>query len=124
MRTIIAGSRQITDPCIVEDAIRLSGFDISEVVSGRCRVNVEGHPEIKTVDEIGEDWAALNDLPIKLFPAQWRTHGKAAGPIRNREMALYADALVAVWDGRSRGTKSMIDLAYQHGLKVYVHKPK
>ena len=39
---------------------------------------------------------------------------------RNREMAQYADALIAIWDGDSRGTGSMIKLAQQHGLKVYV----
>lgn len=44
----------------------------------------------------------------------------ASGPIRNGEMAKYADALIAMWDGTSTGTKNMIDQATKHGLKVYV----
>ena len=56
------------------------------------------------------------------FPADWERHGKAAGYIRNREMAQNADALVAFWDGESRGTKSMIDLAKEYDLAVRVLK--
>ena len=50
-------------------------------------------------------------IPIKEFPADWDKHGKSAGHIRNAEMADYADALIAFWDGKSRGTKGMIDVA-------------
>ena len=111
MKTIIAGSRTITNPITVEDAIRLSKIDITEVVSGGCY----------GVDAIGEDWARYNNIPIKLFRADWNTHGKAAGPIRNLAMAEYAEALIAVWDGVSRGTKNMIREARKQGLKVYIH---
>jgi len=110
MKTIIAGSRTIDDVEIVENAIRDSDFKITEVVSG-C-----GHG----VDRIGEEWAGNNQVPIKYFPADWNAHGKAAGPIRNAQMAEYADALIAVWDGKSRGTKNMIDEATKRGLKVFV----
>ena len=41
------------------------------------------------------------------FLADWETHGKAAGPIRNKKMAEYADRLLLIWDGESRGSKSM-----------------
>jgi hypothetical protein len=111
LKTIIAGSRTVTDPVIVEDAIRLSGFHVTEVVSGGC----DG------VDLMGEDWAAANSLHVHRFPADWLTHGKAAGPIRNAAMAGHADALIAVWDGHSRGTRSMIQEARKRHLKVYIH---
>lgn len=114
MKTIIAGSRNITDPAIVEDAIRKSGIDVTEVVSGACR----------GVDLIGEDWAVCHGLPVQRFPAHWQAHGRAAGPIRNAQMAEYAEALIAVWDGVSRGTKNMIREARKHGLKVYIHSVK
>ena len=52
----------------------------------------------------------------------WAKFGKAAGPIRNKTMAENGDALIAVWDGTSRGTKSMIDLAQKLGLKVFIYK--
>lgn len=110
MKTIIAGSREITDPSVVDRAIKESGFTITEVVSGACR----------GVDELGEQWAAERGVKVKRFPAGWSELGKAAGPIRNAAMAKYADALIAIWDGESRGTRHMITLAYSCGLKVFV----
>lgn len=115
MRTIIAGGREITDYEEVCRAILFSNFDITEVVSGKAR----------GVDTLGEQFAKEFNIPIKEFPADWNKHGKAAGPIRNCEMADYVGdegALIAIWDGQSRGTKHMIDYATKKGLKVYVHR--
>lgn len=111
MKVIIAGSRHLTFPTLVDEAIKCSLFDITEVVSGGAR----------GVDALGELWAARNGIPVRLFPADWDKHGKAAGPIRNREMAAYADALIAIWDGKSLGTKNMIDEARKRGLRIHVH---
>lgn len=107
MKTIIAGSRDIKDPIkAVEQAVRESGFfpDMTEIVSGTA--------------------ARVYGLPIKRFPADWKAFGKSAGFIRNRLMAEYADALIAVWDGQSRGTQHMIATAKAVGIKVYVHYVK
>lgn len=113
MRVIIAGSRygisyetvaRYTQLC----PIRLS---IAEIVSG-CANGVDAH---------GERWAEENGIPIKLFPADWQKYGKQAGIIRNIEMARYADGLIAIWDGESRGTKHMIETAKKKGLVVYVY---
>lgn len=98
MKVVIAGSRDITDRMGLVKAIKQSGFEITEVVSGCAR----------GVDKLGEAWARANDIPIKEFPADWNKHGNAAGPIRNAEMAEYADALIVLWDGESKGTKNMI----------------
>ena len=98
MKVIIAGSRSIGSLEEVVRAIEMAGFDISEVVCG----GAEG------VDQLGKFWAYNAGIPTKQFNPHWKEHGKAAGPIRNREMAEYADALIAVWDGKSRGTASMI----------------
>lgn len=110
MKTIIAGSRAITSYYLVDEAIRFSGFDITEVVSGGAR----------GVDHLGEVWASRHNKPIKIFPANWNVLGKKAGFRRNIQMADYADALVAVWDGMSRGTAHMIGVARARGLKVFV----
>lgn len=110
MKTIIAGSRTISDLAIVEKAVFDSGFKITEVVSGGAR----------GVDNLGEKYAANNNLPLKLFRADWKRLGKSAGYVRNREMAGYAAALVAVWDGESKGTKNMIEEARKYSLKVFV----
>ena len=114
MKTIIAGSREITDFQVVEHAINSSGFEITEVVSGTAR----------GVDLEGEGWASLNDVPIKRFPAKWNEDGifdRGAGHKRNAAMAEYADALIAIWDGASPGTRNMINCAAQAGIKIYVY---
>ncbi len=59
-------------------------------------------------------------MPIERYPADWDKHGKPAGYIRNAEMADKAEALLALWDGQSRGTLHMINLAKKKGLLVYV----
>ncbi len=114
MRTIIAGSRGITDIDDVSKAISASGFQISTVISGTAR----------GVDRLGEEWAVLMTIDIERYPAEWDKYGKSAGYRRNELMATKADALIAVWDGESRGTKHMIEVAKQYDLKVYVHNIK
>lgn len=109
-RVIIAGGRDIHDYDKVVEAIEESGFRIDVVVSGGA----------KGVDALGERYAEENDLNLAIFRADWQTHGRAAGPIRNRKMAENADALIAIWDGKSRGTKNMIETAQKKGLMVYV----
>ena len=114
MRVVIAGSRSITDYRIVERALdvplRQYGWKITEVVSGTAR----------GVDRMGEQWAVANHIPFRRFPADWEHYGKLAGVMRNRAMADYADALVAVWDGGSRGTKNMIEEMRARSKPVYV----
>lgn len=112
MKVIIAGSREITDYEVVKQAISNAKFAIDRVVSGKA----------SGVDELGERWAMENDIPIIPFPAPWKLLGNHAGYFRNVAMSEYADALIAVWDGESKGTKHMIDIATKKGLKVYVHK--
>jgi hypothetical protein len=108
MKVIIAGSRTITDQNIVDHAVFNSGLGISEVVCGGAR----------GVDRLGEQWAR-GCTPVKIFLADWDTHGKAAGHIRNAEMAAYADALILVWDGESRGSADMLQKAKALGLLIH-----
>lgn len=119
MKTIIAGSRNITDIFIVRNAVHdawvFQNIDVTEVVSGGAR----------GVDFLGEILAKEEFfVPLTLFPAQWETLGKKAGFMRNLEMADYADALIAIWDGKSKGTKHMIDIAKRKGLEVFVYEIK
>lgn len=115
MRVIIAGGRDIKRSVgLIYKAVNKSGFDIGEVVSGCAN----------GVDTLGEEFAALQGIPVKQFPADWVRYGKSAGYIRNRQMAEYADALIAVWDGQSRGTANMIKTAEELGLEVFVYKIK
>ncbi len=111
MRTIIAGSRDGVDLIDINEAMKACGWIPSVVISGTARGS----------DQLGEHWAIGNSIPVELYPANW-TLGKKAGYLRNEQMADKAQALVAIWDGKSRGTKHMIDIANRKGLRVYVHK--
>lgn len=113
MKVIIAGSRNVKDWGTVYFAIAESKFfDITEVVSGTAA----------GVDKLGEQYGNEFGIPVKQFPANWDEYGKSAGFLRNTQMAEYADALIAIWDGESRGTKHMIDIMNKIGKPVFVYK--
>ncbi len=76
--------------------------------------------EARGVDLLGRVWAKFNSVPVRSFPADWDAYGHSAGMVRNGEMAMNADALVAVWDGHSRGTADMIRKAKARNLFVHV----
>lgn len=111
MRVIVAGSRTINDIAEIEKAIAAAGFEITSVISGCAR----------GADISGEIWASRNLIPCERFPADWDAWGKAAGHIRNQKMADYGHALIAVWDGKSRGTANMIAQMKRRGKPVYIH---
>jgi hypothetical protein len=71
-------------------------------------------------DKLGERFADDNGCKLKVFKAEWDTFGDSAGYIRNAEMSKYADACICFWDGKSKGTKHMIDLAKKEGLALKV----
>lgn len=112
MRVIIAGGRDVHDYNLVLDAVDKCPFRISAVVSGGAT----------GVDRLGEQYATEMNLPLHIYFADWKTKGKAAGPIRNAKMAENADALIAIWDGKSKGTKNMIETAEKRGLPIYVKR--
>ena len=116
---IIAGSRSVTNYKTVEAAINGSPFfdKITEIVSGTCR----------GPDLFGEQYAREHNISIKRFPPDWNKYGRAAGHIRNEQMAKYVKDsgggyLIAVMEKNgSPGSKSMIRLAKQYGLTVYIY---
>jgi hypothetical protein len=121
MKCIIAGGREVPDSLarrLVKRAIVASGWqdDITMIIHGGAR---------------GIDSAAgymcCKKWPIWTMPVSpddWKKHGKAAGMIRNGQMAKVADALIAIWNGSSRGTKNMIEQAVNRDLKVFVYEYK
>jgi hypothetical protein len=113
MRVIIAGSRDFTNYQFLVDSIyQLNYSEWTEIVSGGA----------KGADTLGEQFAMSHKIPLTVFIADWKRYGNAAGPIRNNQMAENADMLVAFWDGKSKGTKNMIETAQKLGLKTEVIK--
>jgi len=128
MKMIIAGSRTFTNYAIakeaIESVIRENNLTITEVVSGMAR----------GADMLGVQWAKEVGLPFTPFYADWidfsepcvvkrrkdgTMYNALAGFKRNRQMALYADILLALWDGISTGTKNMVEQAHANGLLVF-----
>jgi len=112
MKVIIAGSRTLTDPELVGSIMsKCPHLEVTEVVSGMAR----------GIDFLGYEWAKFHGIPCKEMPANWNPNGgfdPEAGFKRNQDMADYADALVAIWDGKSNGTRDMIKRARKAGLNV------
>lgn len=110
MKLIIAGSRDFTDVTAVAFHFCNLDFEVTEIVSGGAR----------GTDQCGEEVAKVYSVPIKQFIPDWNGLGKRAGFVRNADMADYADAALIFWDGQSKGSKHMIDLATKKGLLVQV----
>ena len=114
MKIIIAGSRSFSDYEFLKNSCQKIIFALQysdnpldyEIISGCAN----------GADKLGEKFAQESGFQIKRFPAQWEFYGKSAGFIRNFDMGKYAkmsdySILIAFWDGKSHGTKSMIDIA-------------
>lgn len=112
MKLIIAGSRDFDDYYLMEEYIRnmINIESITEVVSGTA----------KGADSLGEYWAQNHTKKVEKMPAWWEIYGKKAGYVRNVKMGEYADIAVVFWDGKSRGTKSMIDIMDKLGKQCYI----
>lgn len=110
MKLIIAGGRDYR--LTQEDIAKLDALlpRVTEVVSGHAA----------GADRDGEAWAWSKGLPVRVFKANWGEYGDAAGPIRNRTMAHYADA-VALFPG-GRGTEDMALQAERKGLEVFDYR--
>jgi hypothetical protein len=114
MKVIIAGGRDFNDYSLLKE---------------KCDFFFQNHIEIEIVsgtangaDKLGEKYANEKGFLLKKFPADWNKYGKSAGFKRNVEMSNYADALIAFWDGKSKGTLHMINEAKIKKLKLRIVK--
>lgn len=110
MRYIIAGGRDFDDYDMVRRSVKGIVRRSDTVISGGAR----------GADSLGEAFAEKNGLDVERYPAEWDKYGKAAGHRRNHRMSLEADGLIAFWDGRSPGTKNMIENAHKARLETHV----
>lgn len=112
-RVIIAGGRDFNDYemlCDYCDKVLANITDEIVIISGAAR----------GADHLGMYYANDRGYKIQYFFPEWDKYGKSAGYRRNVQMAENADALIAFWDGKSRGTNHMINIANERGLKVRV----
>ena len=111
---IIAGGRKFNDYAMLNEAFQACMADYTNkdvmIISGMA----------KGADTLALEIADEYGLPVLPVHAQWEVYGRAAGYRRNAEMALVATHLLAMWDGKSRGTKHMINVATNKKLVVKV----
>ena len=113
IKTVIAGCRNYND------------YEEAKKFLDKCFLHFVGQKQIiifsggcKGADEIGEKYAEDNGFELKQFYADWRKYGRAAGPKRNEEMVKQCDLVICFWDGKSKGTKSLIQFAKKYGKTV------
>lgn len=105
-RVVIAGCRNYFDYAQAKKYIDLCLKNIRKqftiiIISGGC----------SGADMIGLRYATENNMTFEVYNADWIHFGKAAGPLRNRHMAEVCDYVICFWDGKSKGTFSMIQEA-------------
>jgi len=115
-RLIVAGSRTYSDYArLAADLDRLLSRRLPDVmiVTGACP---------RGADALAARYARERGLELREFRARWERWGKLAGPIRNRHLADFGNALLVYWDGRSPGTASMIREAESAGLRIVLRR--
>ena len=113
MKTIIAGGRDFEDFSLLKRVLEQEiPWKITSVVCGGAT----------GADENGEIWALSQKIPVEYFNANWNKFGKSAGVRRNTEMAKNAEALIVFWDGKSKGTRNMLQTAHKYKLKTFLYK--
>lgn len=119
MKLIIAGSRGFTDLALLKTEVfsfldaHQNNFDSQiTIICGMAR----------GADLMGKELAECNDWNVIKMPADWDRFGKSAGYRRNEEMAKIADACIVFWDGKSKGSLHMQNLAKEYNLILRVVK--
>lgn len=103
MRVAVIGSRGFTNYNLLSDVLTKFSNEqkLTTIISGGAQ----------GADKLAEVYAKTNNIPIIIYPADWAKHGRAAGPIRNKQLVNDADYIIAFWDGKSPGTLSSINFA-------------
>lgn len=113
MTILICGPRHFEDILIYKILAQVMynlGVNPDKIISGGAR----------GVDTYAKQYAERYNIPFQEFKPDWKKYGKGAGHVRNQEMVDIADMVVALWDGKSKGTKSTIDKANKKGIPVVI----
>lgn len=109
-KAVVAGGRDFDNKSLLHETLCLLLRPDDAVICGMA----------KGADLLGKAWADHQGVKVIEMPADWDTHKKAAGPIRNQQMAQAGDFLIVFWDGKSRGSKDMIEKATRQGMDVHI----
>lgn len=122
VRVIVAGTRTFSDYELLRSKLDDFVSKLKQKYPDKQAVIITG--AAKGADQLGSLYARNHNIPLKEFPADWNTYGRAAGPIRNQQMLDYAlheiPILIVFWDGESRGTKNMMGIAKRQNVQTEV----
>lgn len=113
LKIVVAGGREFNDYLLLEkelDSIFKQYHDDITIISGAAR----------GADTLAVAYAVRHSMNFIKMPADWDTYGKSAGYRRNEDMAKFSDVVVAFWDGKSKGTKHMIDIAKSRNMPLHI----
>ena len=110
MKVAVIGGRDFKNKELLYKVLNNLKIKPQEIVSGGAT----------GADSLAEQWAKDNTIQTKIFYPDWNTHGKAAGPIINRLIIDNCDVCIAFWDGKSKGTKSSIDMCKSKGVRYHI----
>ena len=116
-RIVVAGCREYKN---YEEAKEYIDFCISKIREDENLIFLSGG--CRGADLLGERYARENGFELEIYPANWEKYGRAAGPKRNREMVLAADYIICFWDGKSRGTKTLVEFAKRENKPLRIKK--
>lgn len=110
MRAAVIGSRNL----LVDNIESYIPEEVTEIISGGA----------KGIDECAKDFALKNGVKLKIYLPEYNKYGKAAPLKRNFAIIEEADIVIALWDGKSKGTKNAINIAEKLNkpLKIYIIK--
>jgi hypothetical protein len=111
MKVLVTGSRDWDDRSLLFSTLDGYRSTIDEIIEGCAR----------GADQMAEEWARLHHVSLHHFPADWKRIGRAAGPVRNREMLAHHPDLVIAFHHdleSSKGTADMVRIAKLSGVDV------
>ena len=114
-RVAVAGCRNYEN---YDEAKEYIDFCISEIRKKYTLIFVSGG--CHGADSLGERYAAENGFDTEIYPAVWEKYGRAAGPKRNKKIAEISDYIICFWDGKSKGTKSLLSFAEKYGKPIKI----
>ena len=107
MKVAVIGSRSLN----IDNIGKYLPEGVTEIVSGGA----------KGIDSCVREYAKKNGIKLTEFLPEYSKYGRGAPLRRNLEIIAYADEVVAFWDGKSRGTKFVIDNCKKQSKKVTVY---
>ncbi|MBQ8249486.1 MAG: DUF2493 domain-containing protein [Clostridia bacterium] len=107
MKVAVVGSRTLT----IDNLGSYLPSETTEIVSGGA----------KGIDTCAREYATANNIKLTEFLPEYERYGRAAPLARNKKIVEYAEVIVVFWDGKTNGTKMILEYCEKRGKTAYIH---